>query len=451
MPQPTNPYASPSAEANPPSSGKTLRQTSLLLVFVIVCIDLLGFGLVLPLLPIYGEKLAANLPKGQVGMIVGGLMLSFPLMQFLFSPIWGRLSDHLGRRPVLLLSLAGSCLFYVGFGVASLLESLTWMFVSRIGAGIAAATIPTAQAYIADVTPPEKRARGMAMIGAAFGLGFTLGPLIGAAAIFFSRDQSAISPWPGFAAAILSGVALLVAALELPESLRADEIPGARRHFDLAALRDILSVPSLGLLLVTSFVAVFSLANFESTLSFTIREEIRHVAGKAAGGAANAMPEWIVEMRLMLVFAYIGVIQCLVQGILVRRLANHWKEAMLATVGSVLSIGGFVMLAVLEGGARGGIGWLMVATAVEVSGIAFVFPAISALVSRRSDPAKQGGILGAGESVGSIARIAGFGAGVPLYFLDHRLPFETAAVLMASALVLILIAVRIGRDWSERG
>jgi MFS family permease len=441
MPEPTNPYRSSSAEAISPRSGEGPRKTSLLLVFAIVCIDLLGFGLVLPLLPIYGEKLATGLPKAQVGMIVGMLMLSFPLMQFIFSPLWGRLSDRLGRRPVLLMSLAGSMFFYACFGLASLLQSLTWMFLSRIGAGIAAATIPTAQAYIADVTPPEKRARGMAMIGAAFGLGFTLGPLIGASAIFLSRDQSAVSPWPGFAAAILSGMALAVAFFKLPESLRTDEIPETRRHFDLGALRDILAVPSLGLLLVTSFAAVFSLANFESTLSFTIREEIRHVA--------QAMPDWMVQMRLMLVFAYIGVIQCLVQGVLVRRLANHLKESVLATIGSLLSIGGFVMLAILGGGTRGGVGWLMVATAVEVSGIAFVFPAISSLISRRSDPAKQGGILGAGESVGSIARIAGFGAGVPLYFHDHRLPFETAAVLMAVALVLILIAVRMGQDWRE--
>ena len=281
----------------------------------------------------------------------------------------------------------------------------------------------------------------MAMIGAAFGLGFTLGPLIGAAAIFLSRDQSAVSPWPGLAAAILSGLALLVAFFKLPESLRADELPETRRHFDLGALRDILAIPSVGLLLLTSFAAVFSLANFESTLSFTIREEIRQ--------AAKTMPDWMVQMRLMLVFAYIGVIQCLVQGLLVRRLANHLSEAVLATIGSLLSVAGFVMLAILGGGTRGGVGWLMAATAIEVSGIAFVFPAISSLISRRSDPAKQGGILGAGESVSSIARITGFGVGVPLYYLNHRLPFETAAVLMAVALVLILTAARAGGDWKE--
>ena len=286
----------------------------------------------------------------------------------------------------------------------------------------------------------------MAMIGAAFGLGFTLGPLIGAAAIFLSRDRSAVSPWPGFAAAILSGMALR-SPFQAARVAQADEIPETRRHFDLGALRDILAIPSIALLLVTSFAAVFSLANFESTLSFTIRDTIR----QKIQHVANAMPDdWKVQFGLMLVFAYIGVIQCLVQGLLVRRLANHLKESVLATIGSLLSIGGFVMLAILGGGTRGGVGWLMVATAVEVSGIAFVFPAISSLISRRSDPAKQGGILGAGESVGSIARIAGFGAGVLLYKLNPRSPFETAAVLMAVALVLILIAVRMGEDWRER-
>lgn len=228
------------------------------------------------------------------------------------------------------------------------------------------------------------------MIGAAFGLGFTLGPLIGAAAIFLSRDRSAVSPWPGFAAAILSGMALAVAFFKLPESLRTDEIPETRRHFDLGALGDILAIPSLGLLLLTSFAAVFSLANFESTLSLTISDTI----GEKIHHVAKTTPDWRDQFWLMLVFAYIGVIQCLVQGVLVRRLADHLKEVVLATIGSLLSIGGFVMLAILGGGTRGGVSWLMVATAVEVSGIAFVFPAISALISRRSDPAKQGGILG---------------------------------------------------------
>ncbi|NQT38905.1 MAG: MFS transporter, partial [Planctomycetes bacterium] len=156
------------------------RRTALLLVFATVCIDLLGFGLVLPLLPIYGRELTVGFSPESKGWILGLLMSCFSVMQFLFAPFWGRFSDRLGRRPVLLVSLAGSTFFYALFGLASQWHSLAWMFVARIGAGIACASIPTAQAYIADVTPPEKRTHGMALIGAAFGLGFTLGPLIGA-------------------------------------------------------------------------------------------------------------------------------------------------------------------------------------------------------------------------------------------------------------------------------
>ena len=149
-------------------------------------IDLLGFGVVLPLLPRYGERLEAG--PATVGM----LMASFSAMQFLFTPVWGRLSDRVGRRPILILGLAGSVVFYALFGYASRIASLWLMFVSRMGAGISGATIATAQAYIADSTPPERRGKGMALIGAAFGIGFTFGPLLGAAALRLDPGSSPI-------------------------------------------------------------------------------------------------------------------------------------------------------------------------------------------------------------------------------------------------------------------
>ncbi|MHB8902721.1 MAG: MFS transporter, partial [Thermoguttaceae bacterium] len=236
------------------------------MIFATVCVDLLGFGLVLPLLPIYGRELTDSLPPAQAGMTLGILMSCFTMMQFLFAPVWGRVSDRFGRRPILLLGLAGSTAFYLLFGLASAWKSLVWMFVARIGAGIAGATIPTAQAYIADVTTAENRARGMALIGAAFGLGFTLGPLIGAAAIFISHDAG-VSPWPGYAAAILSASALVLAFLKLPESLDPERAPRQRRHFDIRSLVEALSVPSIAILLVVVFFSVFALANFEGTIS----------------------------------------------------------------------------------------------------------------------------------------------------------------------------------------
>src|SRR5688572_24308754 len=160
----------------------TYRKASLFVVFLTVFIDLLGFGMVLPLLPLYGKSFAARhaFSDSEVGWIVGLLMASFSAMQFLFVPVWGRLSDRWGRRPVLIIGLAGSTLFYGLFGLATAWQSLTGLFAARIGAGIAGATIATAQAYIADVTTKERRARGMALIGAAFALGFTLGPMLGA-------------------------------------------------------------------------------------------------------------------------------------------------------------------------------------------------------------------------------------------------------------------------------
>ncbi len=166
------------------------RRGSLLVIFLTVFIDLLGFGMVLPLLPIYGKQFDASFTT------LGLLMASFSAMQFLFAPLWGRLSDRVGRRPVLLLGLAGSVVFYTLFGVATVYESLAGLFIARIGAGIAGATISTAQAYIADSTSLENRAKGMALIEAAFGLGFTFGPLLGCIGSLWEAIPTSRAPGP---------------------------------------------------------------------------------------------------------------------------------------------------------------------------------------------------------------------------------------------------------------
>ena len=231
--------------------------------------------MVLPLLPIYGQHFAEmhGFTEQQIGLVVGLLMSSFSAMQFLFVPIWGRLSDRFGRRPIVILGLAGSTLFYAMFGVATMWRSLTGLFITRIGAGIAGATISTAQAFIADCTGKQERAKGMALIGAAFALGFTVGPVLGGAALL-AGGEAATSPWPGFLAAALSGAALLLAIFRLPESLSRDSESAARSLFDRRGLQAALSRPSIGLLLLASFVAVFSFANFESTLSLQIKQMV---------------------------------------------------------------------------------------------------------------------------------------------------------------------------------
>ncbi|MHB8903165.1 MAG: MFS transporter, partial [Thermoguttaceae bacterium] len=187
--------------------------------------------------------------------------------------------------------------------------------------------------------------------------------------------------------------------------------------------------------------------NFEGTISLLINDTLKTQIEASPSQLLNEHSRWLVAVRVFLVFAYIGTIQCLVQGILVRRLARTMSEPKLAAIGVVLSVAGFVLLAAMAGTSRGGIPLLMLAAAVEVSGIAFVFPAVQALISRRTDPAEQGGILGAGESVSAVGRIAGMMFGVWLYNVSPSVPYWAAAVLMGAVMGLTLLAARIGKDY----
>ena len=244
--------------------NNTPRKGSLLVIFLTVFIDLLGFGIVIPLLPIYADDMALD----ESGWLLGALMASFSVMQFFCAPLWGRLSDRVGRRPVLMVGLASSVFFYAMFGISTVTHSFWLLFVSRVGAGMAGATISTAQAYIADTTTLEKRSKGMALIGMAFGLGFTFGPLLGFLAA--PDRSSAPGPWPGYVAAGLSAIALVLAIFLLPESIHADSEKAGHKVFDLARFRQAMSVPSVALVLLAIFVCIFSFANFETTLSLLI-------------------------------------------------------------------------------------------------------------------------------------------------------------------------------------
>ncbi len=419
------------------------RKASLLVIFLTVFIDLLGFGMVLPLLPIYAKDFALQLnveeSHSRIGLLIGLLMSSFSIMQFVFAPLWGRLSDRVGRRPVLMVGLAASVVFYSLFGIATVLKSLPLLFASRIGAGIAGATISTAQAYIADATSLENRAKGMALVGAAFGLGFTFGPLFGFLAVPSGSGDP--GPGPGYAAAALSAVALALAYFKLPESLKPGNEAAQRHWFDMASLRDAVGRPAIGLLLITIFVCVFSFANFESTLSLII--------------SATDGPYAFGFRQVCLTFAFIGFVLSMVQGGLVRRLSGRVSETTMAMAGALIEIGGFFLLS--RAAAQYSLELLLVGLAVVVSGFAFITPSLNSLLSRWSDPRKQGGILGLGQSVAALARIFGPMAGIPL-FEDHALaatldvqpaalPLGLAGVLMAVGLVLIIAAARRGHDY----
>jgi MFS transporter, DHA1 family, tetracycline resistance protein len=406
----------PEGEAvRPPSRG------SLAVIFLTVFIDLLGFGMVLPLLPIYAKSFGVQ----ERGLEIGALMASFSLMTFLFSPLWGRLSDRVGRRPVLVVGLAGSSMCYLLFGLATVWQSLPWLFAARIGAGIFGATIPAAQAYIADVTPLEGRARGMALIGAAFGMGFTFGPLLGAAALVFSNDVGT-SPWPGYAAAGLSATAMVLAIVLLPESLRTGSHTVGHPLMDLRAWSDAFRTPSVPALLATAFASVVSFGAFETTLALLLH--------------AENMPFQFRFHQVLLYYAFIGATLTFAQGVLVRRLAPRMGEVAMALTGSVTTIGGFVLLVAAS---HAGVLWLlMIASAVEVTGFAFMTPSLQSLISRRSDPARQGGILGVSQSTSSLARVFGPLIAVPLFFRSPPLPYWMAILVMALAMAIFFLFAR---------
>jgi MFS family permease len=410
------------------NSGPTASRAALVTVFLVVFIDLLGFGIVLPLLPRYAQDLLPNagIPDQLHGWVIGGLLSVFSLMQFIFAPIWGRVSDRVGRKPILVLGLAGSVVFYALFGYASSLIAtdaklaLGLMLLSRIGAGVAGATIATAQAVIADCTPSEKRAHGMALIGVAFGIGFTFGPLLAGLGLTVLPETPEFA---GYAAAALSFVAWLLAVLRMPETRR-DDTPSPRRGWiDLHGLFSTLRIPTVGLLVLTFFLATFGFAKFEATLSLLTKDF----------GYTDAGNFWI--------FAYVGFVLMFTQGFLYRRLKNKYHEVSLMRLGVAFMFLGLVGLAAVAIGGQSSIQQtgFFIALACGVVGFAFLTPSAQALISKRSDPTRQGEVLGVNQSFSALARILGPVTGNVLFFAhsSHALPYASSAVLLAIVLGLI--------------
>jgi MFS family permease len=413
-----------------PAPPQTAPRSALLIVFLVVVIDLLGFAIVLPLLPRIAEEYLQGQSKGVEGLTIGLLFSSFSAMQFIFAPLWGRVSDRIGRRPILLIGLFGSVVFYTLFGYAATIDpaqsslAIALMFVSRTGAGIAGATIATAAAVIADCTPPEGRKRGMALIGAAFGVGFTFGPLIAFAAVRLLPQQGHGAV--GYVAAGLSLIALLLGMVLLPETRIAGRPSERRGWLNIHNLVTVLRTPTIGLLVVTYFLATFAFANFESTLSLLTKSTF------GFGDDDN-----------FLVFAYVGFVLVLIQGGVYRPIAHRFTEVGFIRTGIALmlaGLGGLGMLAALTGEShhvdRGPFAGFLAALAVAVTGFAFLNPSVSALVSRRSDPHRQGEVLGVNQSANALARIFGPMFGLWLFPLtaNHVLPY-----VMASSLLLVVL------------
>jgi multidrug resistance protein len=376
----------------------------LVIIFVTVFIDLLGFGIIIPLLPFYAESFGAS------AFEIGLLGTSFSLMQFVFSPIWGRWSDRIGRKPIILVGLLGSCLSYVTLALAS---SLLLLFVARIIGGIAGANIPTTQAYIADVTTPENRARGMGMVGAAFGLGFIFGPAIGG---LLSR----ISPeTPMWCAAALCLANFFAAWLMLPESRAANA--ATRTLGRLEAFRHAMGNPTLLLILALYFIVTMAFAGFEATFALFTEARFGYTA-----------------TSIGFLFAFIGVVLALIQGVLVGRVVNKVGERRLIPA-AILAISvsiGFIAFV-------WSVPTLLMALFLLAVGMGFNNPSLSSMVSKLASEDDQGGILGLASSLASLGRVVGPVWGGYLYdAYGMTTPYVSAAGLMFVAFVVSFVGLR---------
>jgi len=395
-----------------------IQKKSLLVVFLTVFIDLVGFGIVLPLLPIYSEHFGAS------DLMIGLIIASFSAMQFLFAPAWGRLSDRIGRRPVLLISNFGSVISYALFGLAGLLEGQTALWVllgSRVFAGICGANLSVANAYIADISPPELRSKNMGLIGMAFGLGFILGPAIGSLSAKWLGTSG-----PGFVAAAVCLINFTLTSLILGESRRPGAASSASRP-KLAQWLHTLAQPTVGILIVVYFLATFCFASFESTFSRLLHRRYENA------------DEFIGYL-----FTYCGVLAAALQGGLIGRLVRRFGEARLVAFSLMLFAVGLAILPLLEPGLPilqpvnlllWGI-WMILGLGFVAAGSAINRPPTFGLISINTSADEQGATLGVAQSAGSLARILAPVTANLLYRHQPALPYYVcAAIALLTGLV----------------
>lgn len=386
-------------------------------IFLTVFIDLLGFGIVIPILPTFAQnELFMN--ETLIGLNVG----IFSLMQFLFSPLWGRLSDIYGRKPILIFGLTGNAISYVllGLVMSGVFKSIAVLFIARGLAGFFSANIGAAMAYISDVTPPKDRSKGMGLIGAAFGLGFVFGPFIGG---FFAKRFGYGFPIYLSAAMSLFALALtfLFVSESLPKELRTKtSMSGFNLKNGINKLIKALKHPHVGFLIMLYFVIVFAISNIFST--FQLYAESEH-------GFSFDIEE------ISYLFAYSGLIGALTQGVLIRPIVKKFDERKV-----------FIAACLIMGIGLGTIPfsnhqlvYLLLSILCMSFGNGLCLSIGLGLISKFTNPDEQGGILGLTQSLASLARFIGPSwAGFVYHFISFTAPFLTGGIVMIGATVLSL-------------
>jgi len=417
------------------ASAAGTRRSPLLFIFLTVFIDLLGFGIVIPLLPTYSKWFGAD------ALTLALLQSSFSAMQFFFAPMWGRLSDRIGRRPVLIGGLIGSALSYVLFARAT---SLAMLFASRILAGFCAANLAAASAYIADVTDEKSRAKGMGMIGAAFGLGFTFGPLLGVATSHAAHGATTLPTLPGYLAAALSLSAALFGWWKLPE-------PPTRRTgmrlFALGELKGALANGRTGVLLVLNFLNLFAFSCFEAMFILFGLARFPEKFGLTSAIEHATLEQTIEAGRFAGKYMFaIGILSALVQGGFIRRLIPRFGEARLIVAGPLILAIAMATIGLAPSW------WLVIGGCVLMPfGFGLSNPSVPGLLSRAAPPDRQGSYLGMSLSAGSLARAAApTCAGVAFKLFSPGAPFLLATgVLLLSTLLASAYRARHGASFDH--
>lgn len=400
-----------------------MKKGALATVFLVVLVDLLGFGIVLPLLPFYASEFNAS------GVSIGLLYSVYSLSQLIFSPIWGGLSDRFGRRPIMILSTAGSTLAYLLFSFS---PSMGLLFASRILAGVMGGNISTAQAYVADVTTPDNRARGMGLIGAAFGIGFVIGPALAAFLI-----HPALHPWfpldnkfalPGLVAAALSFMSFLLVLMKLPETVDRSASASASKQPSRPGLlspefwrllaRQNASSPNhiLPFLLVCALILSFGQSTLYSAFPIFCKT------------ALGLTPE-----RVGIQFALMGVIAIVIQGGLIKPLEKKFGETPLFMTGGILMAIGIASIPLAPSELV-----LSAILAVMAIGGSLNGPTLNSLISKEADPSRTGQAMGTAQGFSALGRVIGPAWGGALIGASLIAPFVLTGAVVAMTVLIAL-------------
>lgn len=409
-----------------------MKKPSLLIVWLTVFIDLIGFGIVVPLVPVFTKRFDAS------SLTIGLVLACFSALQFVFAPIWGRLSDRVGRRPIMLLSTAGATISYVIFALGSGLQNptsaLITLGIARAFAGAFGGNITVAQAYIADITPPENRSKRMGLIGMAFGLGFIFGPAIGGVSLKYLGITG-----PGWVAAAFCAANFLLALSILPESRKpGSEHAPERPHF--AQWKHTLTSPGVGLLVIVFFLSTLCFSCFEVTLALLVCDNF----------GINIKDDASTATVATYLFVYCGLISAFVQGGMIGRIVKKLGEPKVIAVSLILTGISLALLPFIKGSGllswgilaqSEGLAWwkLLGALGLLAIGSSLTRPPLFGLLSNLTAANEQGANIGVAQGAASLARIIGqFSAPIILLEVSHYALFlGSAAVLLLTSFVVM--------------